>query len=721
MPVSIFADTMNKSEDEKILVRMDQQDKIYSYTFDFPKDAASIKESSIKFSGNGKILSTKVDTAKREITIVFEGKAKDLPSKTVYGFSSIRQELFPANPGNAMCRYSDGVRWQISSLNTTDFRQNQKDYRSIGAAPADIPYKDLMHITTASKPSIPTSGIFWFDGTGKDAKAVNSSNVNMAKINVPKGAAQSTMIKSYDGQIVYPRDYDPYNPYIGIQYKAQQIDFDDPEFRKIHTDNPAFLTGHAICKLYPVNYGFYVAAEATGTVYDFGGSVSYEYIRPREATLIGKLTADPTSTRFEDKDVPVNLIIEGEVLNIEDAGAIDYYKIFLKNGVGDLIVDGEIIPANRKTTVKLTSTYKIPKAKMNNVNEYTESFSARIYAYYKSSSYYVDSKNGKFMDSGLLNASSLVTKQSAPPPPPPNRESPVAIIKADAELMLGDDTYFDGLNSYDPDGEIVRYAWNNSSAKLPIEGNVDGGWTWYDKLGNHKVQLCVVDNDGLSDCTYHSLVVTEPTITAYMSQSGTLKQNRKVTFTSSSRTPSRYPEDLTKTTWSITNLTTGSTTDVKVDGVLKGTRSVDVLFKQPGEYRVTLSVENTAGYKDTISRAYTISPDDAPYVDFSFQQKVYRDPLDGNQATFQLTDYSYSFDGDTIVSRKWYVVYDANNDGIYSEQKVLFNSGNETYVEYKTKKVGKYAFYLEVQEEFGQPTIEKFVTTSDRRTSNTWD
>jgi len=51
----------------------------------------------------------------------------------------------------------------------------------------------------------------------------------------------------------------------------------------------------------------------------------------------------------------------------------------------------------------------------------------------------------------------------------------------------------------------------------------------------------------------------------------------------------------------------------------------------------------------------------------------------------------------------------------------LFDSGNNTEVEYKATLLGKYAFFLEVQEDFGQPTIEKFVTTNDRRKANAWD
>src|SRR5690606_23181248 len=98
---------------------------------------------------------------------------------------------------------------------------------------------------------------------------------------------------------------------------------------------------------------------------------------------------------------------------------------------------------------------------------------------------------------------------------------------------------------------------------------------------------------------------------------------------------------------------------------------------------------------------------------------IYRDPIKGNIATFTLKDRSYSFDGDSVVRRNWYVIFDANNDEVYSEARVLLAGGNETEVTYETTHVGNYRFLLEIQEEFGQPTIEAFVTANDRRKSNT--
>lgn len=69
-------------------------------------------------------------------------------------------------------------------------------------------------------------------------------------------------------------------------------------------------------------------------------------------------------------------------------------------------------------------------------------------------------------------------------------------------------------------------------------------------------------------------------------------------------------------------------------------------------------------------------------VDYTGANKIYRDPNNNNLATFELHDQSYSYDGDPIAKRTWYVIFDANNDGIFDEPKVMFNTGNNTTVKY---------------------------------------
>ena len=73
-------------------------------------------------------------------------------------------------------------------------------------------------------------------------------------------------------------------------------------------------------------------------------------------------------------------------------------------------------------------------------------------------------------------------------------QMPVAQAGADRTIIEGDPLTLDGRNSYDPDGEIVSYVWNN-------EGNVKEGVTVvYDNMvyraEPYVIELTVTDDDG---------------------------------------------------------------------------------------------------------------------------------------------------------------------------------------------------------------------------------
>ncbi|URN94898.1 MAG: hypothetical protein NAG76_01160 [Candidatus Pristimantibacillus lignocellulolyticus] len=705
-----------------------------TFTFSFPKEAENIVKGSFQFSGKGEIVGEpKVDPKTREITVTLKGKEKLVSSKKVIGYATASKMEFPSNPGNAMCRYSDGIDWQIASVKTTDFTQTMFRFSNMKGMPSDVPYESLkkQKIATFVDIKLPTTGIYWFtvlldengkvmqDKNGKDIMvSVPTNQVETSTIELPTSAVSSTM-----GSPIFKNGYDAKNPTIGVQYNATE---ERPlkSLGVIKTNNPAFLTGHAACYMYASPMSYYVTATTLPSQsFDYSGTISFQYTKPTKAYIVGTLTANPTSTKFNDKDVKVKLTLDGEVKNLSDPGAIDYYMIYIRTEDSSINPPGIRIEGIGQLKVSGSIDFTIPKSKMTGKTEYTEIYVGQVRAYYKSSSYFVDPVNGKFMSSGQLRATSIVYKESTPPPPPPpQRHAPTAVIGSISEVLLGDDLFVHGYDSFDSDGTIETYRWTMNGAKNPITKNEIDGTIWYDTLGAKSIDLCVVDNDYLQDCTKHSLIVTEPIVKANITQTGTLKENRKVTLTANAKTSSRYPILDSKTSWKIESAYGDiPPSQIKTSSPLKGKSNIDVLFKKPGDYKVTLYMENTLGYNDEITRIYTILPDEVPYTNFTFQEKIYRDSVKGNIATFEFTDRSYSTDGDQIASRKWYVIFDANNDGIFNEPKVLFNSGNETNVIYESTHVGKYRFFLEVQEEFGQPTIDAFVTANDRRKSNTWE
>ncbi|MFC6335229.1 hypothetical protein ACFP56_21605 [Paenibacillus septentrionalis] len=695
------------------------------YTIKFPEDASMVlyQADTYSYTGKGKIIQFAPDREKREIKVVIQGES-NAGTVDVKGYSSERKVKLRSNPGNAMCRYSDGIDWQVATYNLNDGVLTQKRYSSSlpetkGASipPTNIPYGKINNITTFVQPEINVAATVWLDSNDN---VIPSNKIDYSTVVLPKNQIYPIIGTP---AFIKNQSYDEKKPEIGVQYTPTERPLDP--LRDIKTDNPAFLTGHAICKMYPVTIEYVLSAKAKLTGYSYGGNITFQYITLDEPAIIGELIADPNSVKFTDKDIKVKVTLNAEVVNLTKPGVLRDYRIYLRTEDGSQSAPMIKVSANGKTNVSGSYEFTIPKEAMAGKEDITQVFNGRATVDFKTGELYKGQLN-----TGLLSANTYVYKNPPKPPEPevpkPQLIPPVAVIDGASEVKLGDYIPFHGFYSYDPDGTIEAYRWKMPGARQPnieldkYDLNYGEVQAWYDKLGPQQVLLYVKDNDGLQAGTYYSFNVIEPTVEAGINQTGTLKENRKVTFTENSDSPVKYPVINEKTRWTIESEDGNLNDQIKYAGSLNRKKSIDVLFKKAGRYKVTLSVENTAGYTSTVTRIYTIKPDEAPYVNFEFQRKIYRDPEKGNIATFTLKDRSYSYDGDTIAKRNWYVIFDANNDGVFNEPRVLFATGNETEVEYEAASVGQYRFLLEVQEEFGQPTIDAFVTSNDRKKANTW-
>lgn len=108
-----------------------------------------------------------------------------------------------------------------------------------------------------------------------------------------------------------------------------------------------------------------------------------------------------------------------------------------------------------------------------------------------------------------------------------------------------------------------------------------------------------------------------------------------------------------------------------------------------------------------------------PFAYFGMPGKVYRDPSNGNKAVVPIDDMSFTKDKDPLIRRIWEYRYDSNNNGSFADESwVRFNEENRTRLNLELYEVGKYEIRLTVLEEFGQPTIEEFVTEDDRKRIN---
>lgn len=312
------------------------------------------------------------------------------------------------------------------------------------------------------------------------------------------------------------------------------------------------------------------------------------------------------------------------------------------------------------------------------------------------------------------------------------------------EPIQGDDVIIRDY-SYDVDGEIVERKWEftpNDGVAVEVEPlGEEGGKVYFDKPGEVKLKLTVKDNDGMTD-TYEQTTNVKPAIPiAYIfDEPYSKKQNRLVTFygeyvnpltgelveSLSSTSSHRYPIVWEQAQWSIEPITEGidpSSIKIREDGDL---RKRQVVFKEPGRYKATLKVINTAGHwSEPYETEFEVKEDKPPVADFFVLSAFLRDvdedkPHEKAKATISLICSSYSPDGDDIAKRVWKYKYDSNNNGSFDDESwQILSSGNETEPSLTVEDVGRYYFELEVTEGFDGPTLPEFITEDDYLKGNT--
>ena len=311
-----------------------------------------------------------------------------------------------------------------------------------------------------------------------------------------------------------------------------------------------------------------------------------------------------------------------------------------------------------------------------------------------------------------------------PPTPPPVADSnipPTAVFRWPTTCYEGE-TVKVSESSFDTDGKVVDWTWNwvpeaGVTANLGNDG--DGGTIKLDNVGTYDLKLTVMDDDGATDAVTHLINVTKAVPVAVITQTGTLKENRKVILSSAnSRTSSGFPIDNARDEWTITPVTGGTVSDIKY-----GTRSgpvQEMLFKKEGTYRVGLRVHNAKYSSEWTYKDLIIGPDLAPAANYYKATIAFRNPSDAKNASLTVNDKTFSLDNDIIAQRTWKYKYDSDNDGSFLDESwVTLDTGNKTQVILKTSKVGKYLFEVEAKESFGQPTIPAFIVDADYRRGDT--
>lgn len=328
---------------------------------------------------------------------------------------------------------------------------------------------------------------------------------------------------------------------------------------------------------------------------------------------------------------------------------------------------------------------------------------------------------------------------------------PVVSINAPMEVIAGTNFCIES-NVISPNGEIVEYKWNYGG-----EGTLTGEkgcQLYYMEVGEKEVTLQVTDEIGeRSNIARATIRVIEPKPNAAITipqDNNSRKENRRIDIKSSFTTPQHFPINWNKSYLQITPVNAAHLNSIRYRGMEPAHKNSDSfviplkenwsditfnitnvgvqeivydihsLFKEQGHYQVTLYVENTAGLSTTATGTIVISEDLPPVADFSVIPNIYRDPSNQNQARITATDRSRSIDNDMIQQRIWSYRYDSNNDGNFGDEDwITINEQNLNSISFDVPDVGYYELRLEVVENFGQPTLEEFITDEDFKRGNT--
>ncbi|MGN7762802.1 hypothetical protein [Paenibacillus sp. 22594] len=705
------ADSKNKtiSLPTEVLTGSTNSQQTYYLALPSGVSSSSINTSSLKYNGTNQKVSLSIENGKVKVTL--KGVEAKQRIDNVLGYYSSWKKPFKTTPGNSIWRYSDGIRWQINQWDQYSNSQEHKDENGQGSG---TPRNDPPDMTIATKSDVSRDGVKWYN---KSVDQIIDSE------NIVESSVQLHVLTDPD---VLPPTYVSHNIVNGnqfiIYYKTSA------SLGNYGTENlpDSWKGGWATGRRYAIFLDYYFTASTNVTSYKYSGNVSFDYNLPTEPTLTGDVTLikpNPNPAKITDK-VPVRISVKGELQAYSDVANIKEWVFYAKkkdqNGT---------LQTKKENAKSLTASkdfdFEISTADFSG-EEFTQNYDLSVIVRFNKKVY---TKAGEIdsLEVKLKSAAGVYKKTPTvtfPPPastPAPKGKPPVAVINAPSEVKAGDDVLIDGRLSYDPDGTIKDYWWDTPGAKENI-GNVSKGTTWYSEAQVGKefnILLTVVDNDLQFGSTSTKITVIKPEPEAGLSVGGTLKQNRKVILKNSSTSPTRFPLVPEKTYVTLTALTGGTNADIKYSGALGHFETKDLLFKKPGTYKAAIYVENTLGYSSSTSITFTIVPDEAPVNYFSMVSTAYRSPENGNKALVSIDDMSYSPDKDVIGRRLWEYRYDSNNDGNFNNEPwVIYSNENKDRLNLEVSEVGKYEVRLTVFEEFGQPTIEEFVTESDRRSTN---
>lgn len=281
--------------------------------------------------------------------------------------------------------------------------------------------------------------------------------------------------------------------------------------------------------------------------------------------------------------------------------------------------------------------------------------------------------------------------------------------------------------STDPNDDIISWTWTKPP-KASGNLNNSGGTLTFPEEGKYNLTLKVTDRTGLSDQITKAIEIIPPLPMPVLNVDGTLKENRKVIIDSNeSISPRVDPIQTNRNEWSYEPLDGQNPTSIKIDTVTSTHTEKQLLFKEPGRYKIKLKSHNNfsdsnpnhehiaATESELIIK---IEPDLKPEPNFNLIVPTPNFVDNPEKATVQIIDTSSSPDGDILDRYSYEIRRDDNENNNFDDESVYHTSTAKNYsfdVVFEEGNQGKFQTKLTIKEEFGQPTIGKFVTAADRR------
>lgn len=452
---------------------------------------------------------------------------------------------------------------------------------------------------------------------------------------------------------------------------------------------------------------------------------------------------NPKEKKFENKDIDVTLTIKGDLHNYTNVNNIVEWKFYAREKEVTQAVIKKVYTKtlNANTTFK----FKIPASKIVG-NNFIQQYVVRAEVLLSDDTT-ISAAAETFVTIYKDVPPNTPPETVKPEPPVDDNLPPFAMIIGPRETVIGSSVVIaDG--SGDPDGYITNRFWGHTANGTLTDDALWGELT-FPEIGVYKITLVVIDDKGAGAYAEHEInVIPPPPPVATLKINGILKENRLIQISNDSSSHHLYPIVDSKTTIEIIPEGDGATSNIKFSGTLTDTKTKDITFKNSGTYKFKISVTNTAGLTDTKEYIKYIQPDTPPIADFSLIQKLYRDPFDNNYAKMEITDLSFSPDGDPITEKNWSIRYNSTNnknaDGTnnFSDDPILiikdsqltigtektYTHNGVTYkvtkistdkINIKVNQIGAYLLDLEVIEGLGQDFIPDYISTTDYQKGDT--